>query len=97
MNKYTLPPWVLDYEMFDDNLDCNIWNLNRTLKIAIVNPNYITGRMNALLVVNSPEMYELLKELEWLNNCCPVCEAKKSNNYHYEGCKLNNLIKRINE
>lgn len=44
------------------------------------------------------EVLELLKEIQCVGyaNLCPYCDAERPD-YHLESCKLNNMIKRIEE
>lgn len=69
-------------------------------------------KANALLISKAPEMYEMLKELEWRGSdhyaLCPICQKARCGpnsdpkSIFYKGghspdCKLGNLLEELNE
>lgn len=99
--RYTRGPWEYDqrYQQIKQLKKSGIREaVAYVYKTSIINKT----NANANLIANAPEMFELLKKLEWAGMdaegeypICPYCHGDPEEDGHDSDCELANLFKKI--
>jgi hypothetical protein len=89
--KFTPGPWIVVGSGFSDDKPVVYYEISMNGKPKI-------SKANAKLIESSPDLYEALKEAEWIEfDCetymCPSCGYGKQEG-HGVGCKLNAALKK---